>query len=170
MPASPTVPSPRPARNLGIDLARGLAVVLMIQTHALDGWVSQASKLSGLYRFTRVFSNIPAPLFLLLAGLSLGLQAASAERSGKNLAEVRSGMAHRALEVVGYGYLVSFVYAVLDWRFDPATLLRADILHCIGLSLLVCTYLLVGRSRLGLRVLVIVLGGLALGLTQRWLP
>lgn len=170
MSASPTVSSPRPARNLGIDLARGLAVVLMIQTHALDGWVSQASKLSGLYRFTRVFSNIPAPLFLLLAGLSLGLQTASAERSGKNLAEVRSGMARRALEVVGYGYLVSLVYAVLDWRFDLATLLRADILHCIGLSLLVCTYLLVGRSWLGLRVLVIVLGGLALGLTQRWLP
>ncbi len=170
MSASPTAPSPRPARNLGIDLARGLAVVLMIQTHALDGWVSQADKLSGLYRFTRVFSNIPAPLFLLLAGLSLGLQAASAERAGKNLAEVRSGMARRALEVVGYGYLVSVVYAVLDWRVDLATLLRADILHCIGLSLLVCTYLLVGRSSLGLRALLVVVCGLALGLTQRWLP
>ena len=135
--------APRPARSLGIDLARGLAVVLMIQTHAFDGWVSSVDKQSTGYWLSRVFSNIPAPLFLLMAGLSLGLQAQSAERAQKDLAMVRAGMARRALEVVGYGYLVSLVYALLDWRFDVATLLRADILHCIGLSLLVCTFLLV---------------------------
>jgi len=172
-PAIATAPSVRQGRNLGIDLARGLAVVLMIQTHAFDGWVSHADKLSLGYRLSRVFSNIPAPLFLLLAGLSLGLQAASAERSGKDLVKVRAGMARRAIEVVGYGYLVSFVYAVLDWQFHAATLLRADILHCIGMSLLVCTYLLVGRARIVLRVmLLVVLGigaGIALGLVPRLL-
>lgn len=162
--------APRPARSLGIDLARGLAVVLMIQTHAFDGWVSSIDKQSTGYWLSRVFSNIPAPLFLLLAGLSLGLQAKSAERAQKDLAMVRAGMARRALEVVGYGYLVSLVYAVLDWRFDVATLLRADILHCIGLSLLVCTYLLVGRGALGLRTLLVVGIGIGLGLAQRWLP
>lgn len=162
--------APRPARSLGIDLARGLAVVLMIQTHAFDGWVSSVDKQSTGYWLSRVFSNIPAPLFLLLAGLSLGLQAQSAERAQKDLAMVRAGMARRALEVVGYGYLVSLVYALLDWRFDVATLLRADILHCIGLSLLVCTYLLVGRGALGLRTLLVVGIGVGLGLAQRWLP
>lgn len=158
------------SRNLGIDLARGLAVVMMIETHALDGWVNQADKLSLGYRFSRVFSNIPAPLFLLLAGLSLGLQAVSAERSGKNLAEVRHGMAKRALEVVGYGYLVSLIYAVLDFRFALPTILRADILHCIGLSLLLCTYFLVGRSGIVVRVLTLLVGGLVLGLCQRFVP
>lgn len=161
---------PLPNRNLGIDLARGLAVVMMIETHALDGWVNAADKLSLGYRFSRVFSNIPAPLFLLLAGLSLGLQAERAERTGKHPAQLRHSMAMRALEVVGYGYLVSLIYAILDFRFALATILRADILHCIGLSLLVCTYFLVGRSAIRGRVLTLCVLGLLLGLCQRFVP
>ncbi len=161
---------PSTGRNLGIDLARGLAVVMMIETHALDGWVASADKLSLGYRFSRIFSNIPAPLFLLLAGLSLGLQAASAERAGKDLALLRAGLARRALEVFGYGYLVSLIYAFLDWQWALPTILRADILHAIGLSLLLCTYVLVGRSSLLLRTVTLVGMGLLLGLAQRYVP
>ncbi len=161
---------PSTGRNLGIDLARGLAVVMMIETHALDGWVSAADKISLGYRFSRIFSNIPAPLFLLLAGLSLGLQTASAERAGKDFSLLRGGLAKRAMEVVGYGYLVSLIYAILDWRFALPTILRADILHCIGLSLLLCTYLLVGRSAVLARTLALVVAGIVTGLIQRYLP
>ena len=78
-------------------------------------------------------------------------------------------MAMRALEVVGYGYLVSLIYAILDFRFALATILRADILHCIGLSLLVCTYFLVGRSAIRGQVLTLCVLGLC-GLCQRFVP
>lgn len=160
----------RPSRNLGVDLARGIAVVLMIQTHALDGWVTTADKASWLYRLTRLFANIPAPLFLLLAGLSVGMQALSAERSGKRPATLRSQLSGRALEVVGYGYLVSLIYALIDGQLHAATLLRADILHCIGLSLLLCSQLLVGRSHLTVRVVLLLVVGIGLGLLQRIVP
>lgn len=163
-------PVPRQSRNLGIDLARGIAVVLMIQTHALDGWVTTIDKASWLYRLTRLFANIPAPLFLLLAGLSVGMQLLGAERTGKNLAALRTQLSLRALEVVGYGYLVSLIYAILDGQLHAATLLRADILHCIGLSLLLCTQLLVGRKHLTARTVLLTLVGIGLGLLQRVLP
>jgi uncharacterized membrane protein len=169
--SSPQQPSSsRPSRNLGIDLARGLAVVLMIQTHALDGWVTTANKAEWPYRLTRLFANIPAPLFLLLAGLSVGMQTLSIQRSGQDPATLRKQLSMRALEVIGYGYLVSFFYAIIDGHLQPATLFRADILHCIGLSLLLCTQLFVGRSHLTVRVLLLALVSVGLGLLSRLLP
>ena len=139
------------ARSVGIDLARGLAVLFMIQTHALDGWVAQDEKATLAYRLTRVLSNVPAPLFLLLAGGGLAMGARAAEKKGMPPAAVRARLARRGAEVLGYGYLVSLCYAVIEGRFDPAALLRADILHCIGLSLVLCAVALAGRSQVGLR-------------------
>ena len=145
-----TAPGPA-ARSAGVDLARGLAVLFMIQTHALDGWVAQPDKATLAYRLTRVLSNVPAPLFLLLAGVGLAMGARAAAKKGTPPAAVRARLARRGAQVLGYGYLVSLCYAILEGRFDPAALLRADILHCIGLSLVLCAVALVGRTRVGLR-------------------
>ena len=45
----------------------------MLQTHAFDGWVSPSAKAGLGYAFSRALANIPAPLFLLLAGVGLSL-------------------------------------------------------------------------------------------------
>src|SRR3712207_7061064 len=55
----------------------------------------------------------------------------------------RRQLARRGLQIVGYGYLVSLIYAFIEYiggsgSFSAAVLLRADILHCIGLSLVTC--------------------------------
>jgi uncharacterized membrane protein len=137
------------ARLVGIDLARGLAVLLMIQTHAYDGWVSASlpGGKSGLGWFlSRSVSNVPAPLFLLLAGVGLELGGQAAQRRGQPPQTVRKALLLRGLEVLFYGYLVSAIYSMIEWKFDVKGLLRADILHCIGLSLVVCTGLVVLRS------------------------
>lgn len=175
--ATPPVPSPQPTvpasapRNIGIDLARGLAVLFMIQTHALDGWVSATDKLTLGYRFTRIFSNIPAPLFLLLAGVGLAVGSHSALRRGQPPASVRQNLLHRGLEVLCYGYLVSFCYSVIEGQFSLPVLLRVDILHCIGLSLMLCSVVLVGRTHAARRALGLPLIALTLGLLlPRLLP
>lgn len=170
--AQPSEPGPASgsrggSRQVGIDLARGLAVLLMIQTHAYDAWVSAADKTSFGYRVSRMLSNIPAPLFLLLAGVGLGLGAqAAARRAAQPPAQgldrsLRRSLARRALEVLGYGYLVSLIYALIDWQFTATTLLRADILHCIGLSLLLCTFAMALRPGVAWRAALIVAAGLA---------
>ncbi|MFO0579990.1 MAG: heparan-alpha-glucosaminide N-acetyltransferase domain-containing protein [Polyangia bacterium] len=173
-PAPAPAQPPPAARSLGIDVARGLAVVLMIQTHAYDGWVAPAHKASFGYRLSRVFASVPAPLFLLLAGVGLALGAAAMQRRGAaDPSVVRRALLGRALRIVGYGYALSGAYALIEGRFDAATLLRADILHAIGLSLSACTLLLVGvpPQRLVARVGLLVAGALALGvLVPRVLP
>jgi uncharacterized membrane protein len=166
---SPGSESSAAGRSIGIDLARGLAVLLMIQTHAFDGWASAAAKAGWGYALSRVFANIPAPLFLLLAGVGLSFGFSSAQRRGTSAAATR--LAGRAAQVVGYGYLVSLCYALIEGRLGRTELLRADILHCIGLSMLVCIGLLVGRSHLAERAAGLAALALGLGLwAGRWLP
>lgn len=136
-------PAPSP-RDAGVDIARGLAVLLMIQTHAYDGWVRAADKTTLAYALTRVLGAIPAPLFLLLAGVGLALGEAAGLRAGRDPSQLRARFARRGAEVFVWGYVVSLAYSLIDGSFAPAVVLRADILHAIGLSLVVCALLLVG--------------------------
>lgn len=174
-PATPPAPTGSklpvtPADRLpGLDIARGLAVVLMLQTHAFDGWVSSAQKASLGYAISRALANVPAPLFLLLAGVGLSFGAHAAARRGLADGQIRRQLMRRGLGVLGYGYLVSALYLAIEWpvpRADLAPLLlRVDILHCIGLSLVLCAALLVRRAQLAWRVSVAIALGLALSLS-----
>src|SRR5689334_8258246 len=123
--------APLRARNAGIDAARGLAVVLMIQTHAYDAYVRDGDRGTIAYAVTRALGAIPAPLFLLLAGVGL----AFAEARAIDVRSLRRALVLRGLSIVLWGYAVSFAYALLDGTTRLASLLRADILHAIGLSI-----------------------------------
>src|SRR5258705_11776728 len=60
-----------------IDWMRGLACVLMFQTHCYDSWMSsEAKKSSSLIAWSRLGGALPGPLFIFLAGLcfSVGRQ------------------------------------------------------------------------------------------------
>lgn len=117
----------------------------MIQTHAYDGWVAAASRGGWGYRVTRELGSIPAPIFLLLAGMGLGMADASSERRGADPSATRRDLALRGLKVLLAGYVVSLAYACIDWSFAPEVILRADILHAIGLSLFLSSLLLLRR-------------------------
>ncbi len=142
---------PSASRHAAVDVARGLAVLLMIQTHAFDGWVHPLHKHDLGYGLTRVLACIPAPLFLLLAGIGLSLGAQSARGRGQTRKQTRWGLARRGLGIVAWGYGVSLLYALIESSrpvsFQAVQILRADILHCIGLSLSLCALVLVGRQR-----------------------
>jgi uncharacterized membrane protein len=165
----------RVGRDVGVDLARGVAVLLMIETHSCDGWATAQAKATWAYHTSRLFSNIPAALFLLLAGVGLAMAFQAGAARGADPGALRGRLLRRGLEVVGYGYLVSLAYALIE---GPATLprnlpalLRADILHCIGLSLCLCTLLVVGRRAVLLRAVAVTAVGLLLCLAApRLLP
>lgn len=147
----------RAGRAPGIDCARGLAVVLMIQTHGYDAWVSGAARPGVAYQLTRLLGAAPAPLFLLLAGVGLQLSYRPGDPAG------RWPWIWRGLKLVGGGYLLSVVYALLDRTPLWPDVLRADILHCLGLSIALCAAVLLGRSwrpALGLGLVALVAGPL----------
>jgi uncharacterized membrane protein len=66
-----------------IDWMRGLACVLMFQTHCYDSWLGGAARQSRFYMYSQLGGTFPAPLFLFLAGISFAL--VTEKLSQKNL-------------------------------------------------------------------------------------
>ena len=83
--------APSHGRIEAIDLARGLASLLMIQGHAYHGWVAPEHHASMGYRLTRVLGTLPLPAFLLLSGAGLAWRVHVAARRGERAEAVRRG-------------------------------------------------------------------------------
>src|ERR1700741_5294644 len=63
-----------PVRRLAyIDWMRGLACVLMFQTHCYNSWLAPEARKSALYAWSQLGGTLPAPLFIFLAGISFAL-------------------------------------------------------------------------------------------------
>ena len=80
---------PRVERSIGIDLARGAAVVLMVQTHAFDGWASPAAKTGWGYALSRRFPTFRRRCSFCLPASAWPL--APAQRTGVARQTPRSG-------------------------------------------------------------------------------
>lgn len=120
----------------GVDVARGFASLVMIQGHAYQGWASPEAQGTVAYGVTRVLGTFPLPAFLVLAGASLALRVGAAHRRGESAQAVRLAVSKRGLTILGAGYLTSAALAVMDGSEGLATWLRSDVLHVIGLSLM----------------------------------
>ena len=54
---------------------RGLACVLMFQTHCYDSWLNPEARKTTFFMWSQLGRPLPAPLFLFLAGISFALEA-----------------------------------------------------------------------------------------------
>ena len=120
-----------------IDVARGLAVVLMVMHHVVDAWTWQADREGGLWKALRHLGGMPAPGFLVLAGLSAALLAVRARDKGVAIAVRALEAVRRGLYVLGIAFAFR-VFAFLTglnhlsaWR----GLFRVDVLNCMGVAL-----------------------------------
>lgn len=130
-----TIPSSsKPKRVAGIDVARGIASLVMIQGHAYHGWVAPEHH-DTAYAVTRVLGKFPLPSFLVLAGASIVWRLRAAQRKEESVDAVRASLVRRGLQVWLTGYVVSTVYALMDGWDGLDTFFRADVLHVIGLSI-----------------------------------
>ena len=83
-----------------IDWMRGLACVLMFQTHCYDSWLSPEARHSTLFVWSQLGGTLPAPLFLFLAGVSFALvterlrEKGGAHTSGRASLAIRSDQEH----------------------------------------------------------------------------
>ena len=67
------MPAARTSRLAYIDWMRGLACVLMFQTHCYDSWLSGDARKTTFFMWSQLGGTLPAPLFLFLAGISFAL-------------------------------------------------------------------------------------------------
>lgn len=121
-----------------IDWMRGLACVLMFQTHCYDSWLSpQARKSSSLIIWSQLGGTLPAPLFIFLAGVSFALVTERLREKGVVRHAIAKQTIRRGAEVFGLGLLFRVQEFALGYPRSPWTdLLRVDVLNILGLSMM----------------------------------
>ena len=131
----------------GLDLARGLACLGMIEAHAYDAYVDAPHRAGAAFAVTRFVALLPLPLFLVLAGMGVALRIERARERGEAPRDVERELLKRGAEVLASGYALNVIYGLMDGARDVASYLRFDVLHVIGASLMLVGWLLPGRAR-----------------------
>jgi uncharacterized membrane protein len=120
-----------------IDWMRGLACVLMFQTHGYDSWLSPQARQSRFFMDSQLGGTFPAPLFLFLAGISFALVTEKLRQKSVPAAEIARTTIRRGAEIFALGLLFRMQEYVIAWGWAPKSdLLRVDILNTIGLSMM----------------------------------
>ena len=121
-----------------IDWMRGLACVLMFQTHCYASWLSpEARKSSSLIIWSQLGGTLPAPLFVFLAGLSFALVTERLREKGIDRGAIAKQTILRGAEIFGMGLVFRGQEFALGYPWSPWTdLLRVDVLNILGLSMM----------------------------------
>jgi uncharacterized membrane protein len=121
-----------------LDWMRGLAVVIMLQGHVMDGWLRPQDRTSEWFWLSQFLGGFPAPIFLFLVGVSLALALDKMRAKGASSSELVWKVVRRG----GWILLLAYAFRVeqfLVWY--PASewsgILRVDTLNCIAMSTLV---------------------------------
>ncbi|HKS80732.1 MAG TPA: heparan-alpha-glucosaminide N-acetyltransferase domain-containing protein [Candidatus Acidoferrales bacterium] len=131
------MPEPGKQRLAYIDWMRGLACLVMFQTHCYDSWLSPQARKSSFFGWSQLGGTLPAPLFLFLAGISFALVTDRSRKKGIAAGEIASSTIRRGAEIFGLGLLFRVQEFALGQPSSPWTdLLRVDILNTIGLSMM----------------------------------
>jgi len=119
-----------------IDWMRGLACLLMFQTHCYDAWLSPEAKQTEFFKWSQLGGTFPAPLFLFLAGFSFALVTDKLRERGMAPAQIARTTIRRGAEIYALSLLFRLQEYALGFPWAPRTdLLRVDILNMIGLSM-----------------------------------
>lgn len=174
------VPPSTKTRIAYIDWMRGLACLLMFQTHCYDSWLSVAARKSSFFGWSQLGGTLPAPLFLFLAGISFALVTDRMRRKGISANQIAATTIRRGAEIFALGLLFRVQEFALGQPWAPWTdLLRVDILNVIGVSLILmgvaCRLV---RTRAANTILAVVVAAAIAMLTPplwtiwqpRWLP
>ena len=125
------------ARLAYIDWMRGLACLLMFQTHCYDSWLGGSARQSRFFMYSQLGGTFPAPLFLFLAGISFALVTDKLLQKDLAHSQIARSTIRRGAEIFGFGLLFRLQEYLISWGWAPKSdLFRVDILNTIGLSMM----------------------------------
>jgi uncharacterized membrane protein len=163
-----------------LDWLRGFACLGMFEVHCYDAWLGGSARQGSFFGLSQLSGTIPAPLFILLSGISCALVSEQMRGRGASQSDVATRIIRRGAEIFGLGLVFRVQEYVLGLPGAPETdLLRVDVLNLIGLSLLFMGVFL--RFSLSRPVRMILATAIALGIAcatpplwttwrPRWLP
>jgi uncharacterized membrane protein len=132
-----------PGRIQYIDLLRGWAVIVMMETHVFNASLSQEVIRGGLFQPIKFVNGLVAPAFLFASGLAFAVTTHRKIKDYLGFGPPLLRQFMRLLSIIGIGYLLhlpkfSLKYlltltAPVQWESS----FQVDILQCIGVSLLI---------------------------------
>jgi uncharacterized membrane protein len=150
-------------RLMYLDWMRGLAALIMLQGHVLDGWVRPQDRSSEWFWWSQFLGGFPAPIFLFLVGVSLALTLDSMRRKGATPQDLVTKVLRRS------GWILFLAYAFRLEQFlvwYPASrfidVFKVDTLNCIAIcTLVVGLFSVIFKSR---RANIVAMAGTTAGL------
>src|ERR1700686_2685961 len=125
-----------------IDWLRGLACVGMFQAHCYNSWLNADARHTEFYRYSQAIATLPAPLFILLAGVSSAMVTQRLREKGIARNAIARTTILRGAEIFALGLLFRVQDLVLGYPNSPWTdLLRVDVLNILGLSMILTAVL-----------------------------
>src|SRR3954463_10543573 len=133
----PMVNSAPSSRLAYIDWLRGLACVLMFQTHCYDAWLGGPARNSTFFMYSELGGTFPAPLFLFLAGVSFALVTDKLLQKQLSANQIAKTTIRRGAEIFALGLLFRVQEFAISLGWAPwSDLGRVDILNTIGVSMM----------------------------------
>jgi uncharacterized membrane protein len=135
-------PAIQSSRLSYIDWLRGLACLLMFQTHCYDSWLRPDLRDTTLYHWSQLGGTLPAPLFIFLAGISMALVTERLREKGITRNTIAKQTLLRGAEIFALGILFRLQEYALGYKWVPWTdLFRVDILNILALSMILMALL-----------------------------
>ncbi len=120
-----------------IDWLRGLACLLMFQTHCYDAWLGGPARNSTFFMWSQLGGTFPAPLFLFLAGTSFALVTDKLLKKGLSANQIARTTIRRGAEIFALGLLFRLQEFAISLGWAPwSDVFRVDILNTIGVSMM----------------------------------
>ena len=120
-----------------IDFMRGLACILMFQTHCYDSWLDPQARHTRFFAWSQFAATLAAPSFLFLAGVSLALAVDKMYSRGASPGLVARTTVGRGAKILLLGLLFRAQEFLLGLPKAPWTdLMRVDVLNIIGVSIM----------------------------------
>jgi uncharacterized membrane protein len=155
------------ARFVEIDLARGIAILMMVLYHTVfDLEFFSIAPVTATTGFWRVFAYATASLFLLIVGISLVVShaRAAARLSGFSMAKKFLG---RGAGIFGLGLVVTMA----TYLYLPQGCILFGILHLIGISVMLAPlFFRFGKYAVIIGIGVILAGWFAVGSIAQAIP
>ncbi|HYK49395.1 MAG TPA: heparan-alpha-glucosaminide N-acetyltransferase domain-containing protein, partial [Terriglobales bacterium] len=124
-------------RLVWIDWMRGLACILMFQTHCYDSWLGGDARKSTFLMYSQLLGTLPAPLFLFLAGISLALITDKLLRKNVGAKEITRILLRRGSQIFAFAFLFRLQEYLIAWGWAPwSDLFKVDVLNTIGISMI----------------------------------
>lgn len=128
------------SRRTYIDWLRGVAVLIMIEWHAIDAWTANDERVGWFFGTLAFLGGWAAPLFLFLAGIALPLAMDSHMRKGLSAREAAWMLQKRGWQIWVIAHIFRFQSYVMNPWAVWHSVLKPDILNILGLGMVIVAF------------------------------